>query len=55
MSVEELLLEIRQDSSRKLSVAEKESLNLYYVASTRALKKLSNATHLMDMYESSRN
>jgi superfamily I DNA/RNA helicase len=46
-SIEELLLDIRQEPKKKLQAHEKESLNLYYVACTRALVRLRNASHLV--------
>lgn len=46
-SIEELIEELKYDSDRPLSVFDKESLNLYYVACTRALVSLRNATHLV--------
>ena len=51
-SIEELLVELQDitrsgDDPRELSSKEKESLNLYYVASTRALVRLRNASHLL--------
>lgn len=46
-SIEVLIEELKYDSDRPLSVFDKESLNLYYVACTRALVSLRNATHLV--------
>lgn len=46
-SIEVLLGELREDPKRTLYQYEKESLNLYYVACTRALVRLRNATHLV--------
>ena len=45
-SIEVLLGEIVLEPDRPLSVFEKESLNLYYVACSRALVSLKNAKHL---------
>lgn len=46
-SIEVLLSDIREDPDRELYPSEKESLNLYYVACTRALVRLRNAAHLV--------
>lgn len=46
MSIEEVVFNIKQDSEIVLSPQEKESLNLYYVACTRALVSLRNASYL---------
>ena len=45
-SIECLLDDLRLEPKRKLNDFDKESLNLYYVACTRALVKLRNANHL---------
>lgn len=45
-SIEELLTEIKANKEKVLQPVEKESLNLYYVACTRALVRLRNAAHL---------
>ena len=55
MSIEELMTKFKQCTSEEerkdlikcLSSKEKESLNLYYVAATRALSRLRNAPHLI--------
>jgi energy-coupling factor transporter ATP-binding protein EcfA2 len=49
MSVGELIGELQQNPDKKLNTFEKESLNLYYVACTRALVRLRNATHLVGL------
>jgi F-box protein 18 (helicase) len=46
-SIEIPLENLKQNSGYILSTSEKESLNLYYVACTRALVRLRNATHLI--------
>lgn len=46
-SIEMILFEMDQDSGWIPSGTDKESLNLYYVACTRALVRLRNATHLI--------
>ncbi len=45
-SIDNLITELRLDPERPLDVMERESLNLYYVAATRALITLQNASHL---------
>lgn len=47
LSIQMLLEDLRENPERSLSVVEKESLNLYYVACTRALVRLQNAAHLV--------
>lgn len=46
-SIDMVLQNMAQNSEYVLSISEKESLNLYYVACTRALVRLRNATHLI--------
>ena len=46
-SIELLILDLKDNAGRALTTCEKESLNLYYVACTRALKSLKNARHLV--------
>jgi F-box protein 18 (helicase) len=45
-SIEELLIQIALDPKKVLEPSERESLNLYYVAATRAIVTLKNAIHL---------
>lgn len=45
-SIEELILNLLVEKNRELTTIERESLNLYYVAVTRALVSLRNAAHL---------
>jgi superfamily I DNA/RNA helicase len=49
LSIQDLLLELKQNPDMHLDQYQKESLNLYYVACTRALVRLSNATHLVGL------
>jgi len=48
-SIDNLILELKENPKRHLDVYDKESLNLYYVACTRALSRLRNATHLIGL------
>jgi F-box protein 18 (helicase) len=48
-SIEELLLDLKENPSKELTAFDKESLNLYYVACTRALCRLRNASHLIGL------
>lgn len=45
-SIDEIVLNIALDGRGPLTIPEKEALNLYYVAATRALVSLRNAAHL---------
>lgn len=47
LSIDSIIQEIKDDPNKKLSSYDKEALNLYYVACTRALVRLRNATHLI--------
>lgn len=46
LSIEPLVTQIKANPKTHLNASDKESLNLYYVACTRALIRLRNATHL---------
>lgn len=48
-SLEPIITSLKEDPKKQLSTTEKESLNLYYVACTRALIRLRNATHLIGL------
>jgi F-box protein 18 (helicase) len=47
LSIQDLVLAIQDDPDMVLSALEREGLNLYYVACTRALVRLKGATHLI--------
>lgn len=49
LSIEDLIVSIKQDPEKVLSPFDRESLNLYYVACTRALVRLRNATQLVSI------
>jgi F-box protein 18 (helicase) len=46
-SIDGIVMELEEFPEKELTQFEKESLNLYYVACTRALVRLRNATHLV--------
>lgn len=45
-SIEDIITDLTLEPDKELTTQDKESLNLYYVAATRALVKLRNATYL---------
>lgn len=48
-SIENIITDLKQNPEKEISESERESLNLYYVACTRALIRLRNATHLIGL------
>jgi F-box protein 18 (helicase) len=48
-SIEDIILDLKENPKKDLNPYDKESLNLYYVACTRALSRLRNATHLIGL------